>query len=231
MKRIIFAITILLVTISVSFGQTNELYLGVTMSLHNEIHSKMIYGSGYEERTSTTQFLGAGFRLQKKFKKTWGFNIGLNYVERQYEMIVPFDHCYFLQQGEGCTNILAHVDKYGYKTFEIPFGISKDVVNKDKWELYINLTLITAIDFQSFYNPYIPEMETVKNNNINIFSGSITSGLGFGYNVTKNIKINIEPFIRLIHTQRADPILITGYEEEWTYFDNSGVHLSILLKL
>jgi len=230
-KRIILISTIIWITVSTSYGQTNELYFGATISFHNEIRSRMIYGPGYEERTSVTQFFGTGIKIQKKFKKTWGYNIGLNYVKRQYEMVVPFDHCYFSQQGEGCTQILAHVDKYGYKTFEIPLGINKYFVNKDNWELYINLTAITAIDFQSYYYPYIPEMETKKNNNISLFSGSLTSGLGLGYNITKKVKINIEPFIRLIHIQREDPILITGYEEKWTYFDNFGGQLSLLFKL
>lgn len=231
MKRIIFISTIIWITVSTSYGQTNELYFGATISFHNEIRSRMIYGPGYEERTSVTQFFGTGIRIQSKFKKNWGYNIGLNYVKRQYEMVVPFDHCYFSQQGEVCTQILAHVDKYGYKTFEIPLGINKYLVNKDNWELYINLTVITAIDFQSYYYPYIPEMEIKKNNNISLFSGSLTSGLGLGYDITEKIKINIEPFIRLIHIQREDPILITGYEEKWTYFDNFGGQLLLLFKL
>jgi hypothetical protein len=191
----------------------------------------MIYGPGFEERNSLTQFFGTGIRLQKKFKETWGINIGVNYVKRQYEMIVPFNHCYFLQPGQGCTYILAHVDRYGYKTIEIPLGINKYLVTKDRWELYINLNTIIAYDFQSFYNPYIPKMETKTINEVNLFSSSLTSSVGFAYNLTKKIKINIEPFIRIIHTQRIDQILITGNEKNWTYFDNFGGHLLLLYRL
>lgn len=74
-------------------------------------------------------------------------------------------------------------------------------------------------------------MEMKKNNEVNWFSNSLTSGLGFGYNVTKKLKINIEPFVRLVHTQRIDPILITGYEEKRTNFDNYGGHLLLMIRL
>lgn len=230
-KKILSIIATILLTISSSYGQPNDLFIGASLSLHNEMRSKMIYGPGLEERNSFTQFFGTGIRAQKKFKKTWGINIGLNYVKRQYEMTIPFNHCYFLNPEEGCTYILAHVERYGYKTIEIQLGINKYLIVKDRWELYINLTAMTAFDFQSFYNPHIPKMEMKKNNEVNWFSNSLTSGLGFGYNVTKKLKINIEPFVRLVHTQRIDPILITGYEEKRTNFDNYGGHLLLMIRL
>ena len=231
MKQTILMTVTILLTTSTIFGQTNDFFIGPAFSFHNETRSKMIYGPGHEERNSSTQFFGTGIRMQKKFKNTWGLNFGLNYIKRQYEMIVPFDHCHFLEPGEGCTYILAHVDKYGYKTIEIPLGINKYLITKDKWELYININTVTAYDFQSFYNPYIPKMETKTNSEINLFSSSLTSSVGFAYNLTDKIKINVEPFIRLIHTQRIDPILITGYEKRWTNFDNFGGHFLLLYRL
>jgi len=226
---LVFVMTLL--TTSTILGQTNDLFMGITFSFHNETRSRMIYGPGYEERNSFTQFFGTGIRMQKKFKETWGLNFGLDYVKRQYEMKVPFDHCYFLLPGEGCTYILAHVDRFGYKTIEIPLGINKYLIIRDKWELYVNLNAITAYDFQSFYHPYIPKMETKTHREINLFSSSLTSSFGFVYNLTNKIKINIEPFIRLVHTQRIDPILITGYEKKWTYFDNFGGYFLLLYRL
>jgi len=230
--RVVFLLTVSFVlTTSTFFGQTNDLFVGTAFSFHNEIRSKIIYGPGREERNSSTQFFGTGIRMQKKFKNTWGINFGLNYVKRQYEMIIPFNHCYFLGPNEDCAYILAHVDKFGYKTIEIPLGINKYLITKDKWELYININTVTAYDFQSFYNPYIPKMETKTNNEINLFSNSLTSSLGITYNLTKKLKINIEPFIRIVHTQRIDPILITGYEKKWTNFDNFGGHFLLLYRL
>lgn len=230
MKRLLIIATILLTT-SAIHGQTHSFYIGPAISFDNETRSKMIYGPGLEERSSSTRSFGTGIRMQKKFKETWGLNFGLNYVRRQYEMIVPYNHCYFLKPGEGCAYFLAHVDKYGYKTMEIPLGINKYLISKDKWELYINVNAITAFDFQSFYNPYLPKSGTKTKKGINFFSGSLTSSVGLAYNITDKIKINMEPFIRVAHTQRIDPILTTGYEEKWTRFDNLGWHFLVLYRL
>lgn len=231
MKPTILMVVTILLTTSASFGQTNDLYIGPVFSFHNETRSRMIYGPGYEKRNSSTQFFGTGIRMQKKFKSAWGLNFGLNYVKRRYEMIVPFNHCFFLEPGEGCTYILAHVDKYGYKTIEIPLGINRYLIIKDKWELYINVNGVTAFDFQSFYNPFIPKIGTKTNKETNRFSTSLIGSLGFSYNLTDKIKINVEPFIRLVHTQRIDPILITGHEKRSTNFDNFGGHFLLLYRL
>lgn len=166
--------------------------------------------------------------MQKQFNRFLGLNVGLNYVERQYEMTVPYNHCYF---EEFCTSILAHVDRYGYKIIEVPLGVNLYLVSNDKWELYFNANGITAFDFQSVYHPYLPKTEARTNNDLNFFSGSLTTGLGVGYHLTEKVKINMEPFIRVIHAQRADPILITGYEKKWTNFDNLGLHLLLLYRL
>ena len=231
MKQTILMIATMLLTSLTLCGQSNNFFIGPSFSFHNETRSKMIYGSGLEERSSSTQAFGTGLRMQKKFKETWGLNFGLNYVKRQYETIIPFNHCYFLAPGEGCNYMLAHVDQYGYKTIEIPVGINKYFLTKEKWEVYFNVNVITAFDFQSFYNPYLPKTEIKTIKKVNFFSGSLTSSVGLAYSVTDRIKLNVEPFIRVVHVQRIDPILTTGYEEKWTRFDNLGWHFLVLYRL
>lgn len=85
--------------------------------------------------------------------------------------------------------------------------------------------------FQAFYNPYLPKTGIKTTTGINFFSGSLTSSVGFAYSITDKIKINFEPFLRLVHMQRIDPILTTGYEKKWTHFDNMGGHLLMLYRL
>ncbi|WPR76488.1 hypothetical protein [Algoriphagus sp. NG3] len=230
MKKTILTITtILWMTFSI-FAQTNDFFIGPAFSFQSETRSKMIYGPGYEERNSKTDFFGIGIRMQKRFMNSWGLNFGANYIKRHYEMIVPFDHCHFSEPGVSCTKILAHVEKYGYNTIEIPLGINKYIISKEKWELYMNLNAVTAYDFQSFYISYIPKMETKKKREINHFSTSLTGTIGFAYKVTDKTKFIAEPFMRLAHKQRLDPILITGREKERTNFDNHGLHLLLLYR-
>jgi hypothetical protein len=221
-------IAVFWISTSAIYGQTKGMYIGPAVSYHHETRSRMIYGPGLEERSSTTHFLGVGLRIQKQFNRTLGLNMGLNYVERQYEMTVPYNHCYF---EEFCTAILAHVDRYGYKTMEIPLGVNLYIISDEKWEFYVNASAMTAFDFQSVYHPYLPKTEARTNSDLNFFSGSMTTGLGLGYHVTEKVMMNIEPFIRVIHAQRADPILITGYEKKWTNFDNLGLHVLLLYRL
>ena len=153
MKIALSILATICLTISTSYGQTKDFFIGPSFSFHNESRNKMIYGPGLEERNSFSQFPGIGIRMQKKVNESWGVNIGLNYVKRQYEMKVPFNHCFFSSPGEFCTDILAHVDKYGYKTLEVPIGINKYLITRGRFELYLNLTGLVALDFQSFYNP------------------------------------------------------------------------------
>lgn len=226
MKNTILFLVIMWLFVLESYGQTNDFFIGPALTFHHEVRSLMIYGPGYEERISNTQFFGTGLRLQKIFNRSWGLNIGFNYVRRHYKMNIPFDYCSFLEPGENCPYVLAHVDEYGYKTIELPLGISKFFVNHANWELYFNLNVLTAYDFQSFYHPYIQE-----NNEFNLFSGSLTSGVGVSHYLTEKIKINVEPFTRIIHTQRKDQFLIVGEERAWTYFDNLGGHVLLLYRL
>src|SRR5690606_40200561 len=107
----------------------------------------MIYGPGLEERSSTTQFLGVGLRMQMQFNRLFGLNMGRNYMERQYEMIVPYNHCYF---EEFCTYILAHVDRYGYKTIDIPLGDNLYVVSNDNGDSISKLKVIQLLIFNLF---------------------------------------------------------------------------------
>lgn len=231
MKYALLISAILLLSVSAAYSQTQDFFIGPSFSYHHEYRSKMIYGPGYEERTSATQFFGAGIRLQKKFHERWGLNTGLNYVERQYEMRVPFDYCFFSQPGEFCMDYLAHVDQYGYKTIEIPIGINSYLICSKSFELYANLMTLTAFDFQSYYLPYHSKSGMERNNDLNLFSGSLTASLGFGIPLTERLKINFEPFIRLVHAQRLDPILITGYDNKLSSFDNYGGHFLLLYRL
>lgn len=231
MNKVVLVLAIFLLTVSTSFGQMKDFYVGASLSFHQESRSKMIYGPGLEERNSLSHFLGTGISVQKRLNEAWGLNVGLAYVNRQYKMEVPFNHCYFSNPGEFCTAILAHVDKYGYRTLEVPIGINRYFISNGSMEIYINVTALTAFDFQSFYNPNIIGTETVVNKEVNLFSGSLISGFGFGYHLTEKLKINLEPFVRLIHTRRQDPILITGYEDKWTHFDNLGANLVLMRRL
>jgi hypothetical protein len=227
--RLLF-IALSMLTVSTSYGQANEWFIGPVLSFHSETRSKMVYGPGRVERSSVTQFPGAGIRIQKRFNKSLGFNTGLAYVKRHYQMSVPYNHCYFLQPGEGCTKILMHVDKYGYQTLEIPLGINGYLMGNSRLELYVNATALTAFSFQSFYQPSAaPRTETISKPGW--FSHSLTSSLGVGYKLTDKIKLSIEPFVRLIHTQKTDPVLITGYENRRTYLDNLGAHIVLLTRL
>ena len=103
-------LTLLFIATSVTLAQNKGLYIGPAVSYHNETRSRMIYGPGLEERSSTTQFFGTGLRMQMQFNRLFGLNMGLNYMQRRYEMTVPYNHCYF---EEFCTAILAHVELIG----------------------------------------------------------------------------------------------------------------------
>jgi hypothetical protein len=231
MKRDLAVAVLLLLTILKSYGQQNNIYLGTSTSFHYETRSRMIYGPGRVERTSATSFLGTGIRLHKKVGHRWGVTTGATYVKRHYEMIVPFSFCSFLEPGEGCPYILATVSEFGYKTVELPLGINKYVLDIKKFELYLNLTYVVAFDLQSYYHSAIPAVGIKKLNKTQVFSNSVLSGFGCSYHLTENIKLTVEPFIRLVHTQRHDPILITGYEKRRTNLDNYGCHLLLMLRI
>jgi hypothetical protein len=229
MHKVFFSLFVTMLVSSSVLGQSNRLYIGPASSWQGESRTRMIYGPGYEERNSATRLYGYGIRAQLKFAESWGMNAGINYIRRHYEMTVPFNHCAFLEPGQGCTFILAHVDEFGYKTIEIPVGINKYFVAKDRWELYSNLNVVTAFDYASYYGAYVPDTGMFENRELNLFSGSLTGSVGIVANILPGLKVGFEPFIRLVHVQRKDPILLTGYEKPWTYFDNDGGNVLLLI--
>lgn len=230
-KRTFAVVSILLLLMLTSYGQQNTIYVGTSISLHHEIRNKMIYGPGLVNRTSATSFFGTGIRLQKKISHSWGVNTGIGYVKRHYEMIVPFNYCSFLEPGEGCPYLLAHTNKFGYKTAEVSLGVNKYLIAQNKVELYINLTSLAAFNFQSYYYSFTPAVGRKNMDQLNVYSTSLLSGLGYSYSLTERIKVTIEPFIRLIHVQRQDPILLTGHERRRTNFDNYGSHLLLMFRI
>jgi len=232
MKKATLILTAILLTGSAVFGQTDDFFVGPAFSVHNEIYLERAY-DGFEiyEKNAVAQSFAAGVRMQKKLKGDWGLNFGLNYMERAYETIVSYDHCYFSEPGLPCDFILKSIDKYGYKTIEIPLGVNKYLVTKEKWELYVNVNAITAYDVYSFYDPRLQGTETVSHNEINFSSSSLTSSAGLAYNLTNKFKINFEPFIRMIHLQRVDPVLRKNEIIKWTHFDNFGGHFLVLYRL
>lgn len=230
MKKATLILTAILLTGSTVFGQTDDFFIGTAVSVHNEIYLERA-SDGFEiyEKNTSAQHLSVGVRMQKKLKDDWGLNFGLNYLNRQYETIVSYNHCYF---SDGlCDQMLRYLDKYGYKTIEIPLGINKYLVTKEKWEFYFNVNAVTAYDVHSFYDPCFQETETITQNRINFSSSSLTSSAGLTYNLTNKLKINFEPFIRLIHLQRIDSVLRHNYENKWTHFDNFGGHFLLLYRL
>lgn len=229
MKKATLILTAILLTSSAVFGQTDDFFVGAAFSIHNEIYLERAY-DGFEiyEKNSSAQYLGTGVRMHKKLKGDWGLNFGLNYMERSYKTIVSYNHCDFPDPGLPCDDILKYLDNYGYKTIEIPLGVNKYLLTKEKWELYGNVNAVTAYDVHSFYNPRFQETGTISHNEINFSSSSLTSSAGLAYNLTNKLKINFEPFIRMIHLQRVDPVLRKNEIIKWTHFDNFGGHFLLL---
>ena len=198
--------------------------IGISTSLQFETTNQRLPN----QEASYTSFFGHGIRIQKKLNPKWEVAVGVNYVKRQYNVLVPFDHCYF-SETSFCLDYLAWLNNYGYSTFELPIGIMRQIITKDKWGLYIGCNVITAIDFQSFYNPrnYVGEHEIKRIHEIRYFSSSLTGNLGVSFLLTDKIKLNTEPFLRIVHNQRENLIIMRD-QTSITYLDNFGIHFTLL---
>lgn len=222
--RISFLLLLLLCFTNIlCLAQLNDLSIGPAVSYHRESRKRVVND---DERRSKANLFGVGVKLQKEIKENLLFNIGLNYIKRHYDISVFYDHCYFAKDPNDCFLVLKSVGEYGYRTIEIPFGITKYLDANDKWITYININSIVAIDFQSYYN----EVITNKANELHLFSGSIAGSLGIARRITARSWLHIEPFLRLINVQRNDPILF-GEEKKWTFFDDFRVQLYLMFEL
>jgi hypothetical protein len=204
------------------FSQTGGISVGVDVAYHLEARTRTLetmFHDG-EKRHSLTDFFGAGIVLQKKFSNSWGLNTGIDYVQRQYDARVYFNNCF---SGGICESILRTTGDYRYKTIEVPIGLSRYFPTAEKWEFFINLTVRTAIDFESFYGS---KNYTLKETHL--FSGSLIQNIGFTRNINGKIKLTLQPFIRLISIQRDDPILILSSERKWTFLNNYGMYVLLM---
>ncbi|PRY87954.1 hypothetical protein CLW00_10574 [Mongoliibacter ruber] len=205
-----------------SQDKSGDFYLGISTTFHTEERSRTIYGPGWEERQSINQYFGYGIRAGKKILKSWEVTLGLNYVTREYRMSVPFDHC-SLQPGQPCAHILMHTDRYGYRNIEGQLGINKYVLQRKKWDLFLSGSVVTASSLSSYYRNQFNTSKKFENRSQNRFGTSWLGGMGIGYKPNPGIKFTLEPFVRIAHEQRIDPIIITGHEEARSSFDNYGV--------
>jgi hypothetical protein len=207
------------------FSQDGGISVGVDVVYHLEARTRTLETMLHdgEERHSLTDFFGAGVVLQKKFSNSWGFNTGIDYVQRQYNARVYFDQCF---KGGVCEYILRTVGDYRYKTIEIPLGVSRYLSTGERWEFYINLTLRTAIDFESYYGS-----KKLILDETHLFSGSLVQSIGLMNNINEKLKFSFEPFIRLVNVQRDDPILILSSAKKWTFLDNIGMKILFLYRI
>ena len=217
-----FVLVFLIPTKSMSQDNTGDFYMGISTTYHTEERTRRIYGPGWEERQSNNQYLGYGIRAGKKIFKSWEVTLSINYVKREYRMSVPFDHC-SLQPGQICNDILLHTDRYGYRNIEGQLGINKYVLQGKRWDVFLSSSIVTAWSISSYYGNQFNSSDKFENNSGDFFGTSWLGGMGIGYKLTPKVKFTLEPFVRLAHKQRIDPIILTGYEEARSNFDNHGL--------
>lgn len=224
MMHKIWVIFLFIIFTANGFAQSPNRLYGISFQSQNEIRSRMIYQSPFNDNKKVDYSFGAGIRVQDKLNADWGYTIGLNYIKKTYNMRMFYDHCFDLPSGYACNMILTSVPKFGYHTIELPMGINRYFKIKNKFQFYTSLTGIICYDFQSFYG-------TQKLNKIHLFSGSIVGGVGTSYKISEGIKLAFEPFVRLLYKQKIDPIILVTLEKTWATFDNLGGSLVLMYTL
>lgn len=215
-----------MITNNVCFGQSKDISVGIGLSFQRDLQSR---NYNNEEKSSFNNSLGTGIKMIKDFNTKWGLKIEADYIKRSYEMEIPYSHCYFAEPGEQCTAIMTYLESYGYQTMGFNFGIIRYIKRNDKWKSYLNINVGTAFDFKSFYNDKYRNVEESLNE-LNIFSGSLICNIGLERKLTDQIKLNIEPFVRVVHIQREDEILYET-QKNLTGFDNFGIQLFLMFGL
>ena len=211
---------------SVCFPQSKDLSISGATSIHTEYRKRTFWNGN---RNSFAVSYGIGVELQKKFTSNWGFDLGINYFNRRYVMNITYNHCYFIDDPLDCFLIYRYVSEFGYKTLEIPFGITRYLKVNEKWETYVDLNAVMAVDFQSYYKETVREIVN-KDNELHLFSGSITGSFGVGRRFAERYVLNFEPLLRIINIQRDDPI-IDGTENKLTFLNDFGLHVSLKYEL
>jgi len=87
------------------------------------------------------------------------------------------------------------------------FSIGIDYSAHNEWEIYLKLNGAIAINLKS---NYIESYRAVTNSErkFSLFSGSLISNAGLGFKFNDELKLRIEPYLRLIHKQKIDPVLL-----------------------
>jgi hypothetical protein len=215
-----------------SLGQTRQWFASGAAVLAMERREAKIYGSGIENRTSKTFNPGVGFRasyLRRKLK----FGMGMLFVIRKYDMTRPYDHCYFNRPGEPCDFVLAHVDKYSYKTIEIPLSIDTKLLERGKLIVFGGGAYRTAFVYNASYHSYYPSTGTKnETHSFERFSTSINFQVSLHYKLSDKVNLNAEPFARIRCRQRNDKILMEqtpGWQS--SSFDSFGLLIELAYRL
>lgn len=228
--RISTAFNICIISLT-AFAQESAFYAGSVLSLVSEKRSAKIYGQGDAEKTSKT--INVGFGIKTSYvRNNLKFGMGLSLIKRNYKMVRPFDHCFFNGPGEPCDFILAHVDRYSYKTIEAPLSIDLRLFNRKKFSYFIGGSYTNAFLLQAEYHAYYPALGTKRESrNLEKFSDSLYGQISITYKTQKKLCLNLQPFVRIKCNQQRDGILLEPRSNMKTSFDSFGLLFEAVYKL
>jgi hypothetical protein len=195
-----------------ALGQERHFFIGPALSLQQE----KSFGGG--------QSWGIGLRLQKKIDKHWELNTGIKAVNRHYRSNEQINLC-ALQPGVFCHFARYQVESYGYRTLEVPLGLNRYLIHRGQWEVYFQVNLLSAFDYRSYYGALTPETNTLS-----YFSSSLTGGMGFSYRVSNGWRLTFEPFLRTVHHQRKDQVLVSRGNNQFSHVDNYGMTVLLMFR-
>jgi hypothetical protein len=211
-------------------AQRQSLDIGASLSLIKEKRSAKIYGPGLVQKTSET--INAGFGIKTSYlRNNLRLGLGLSFIERNYKMVRPFNHCYF-KPGEPCDYILAHVDRYSYQTVEVPLSLDLKIFNTERFSYYLGGSYTNAFLLQSEYHASYLALGTKKQrDNFEKFSESFYGQIGIAYRMENKIFLLIQPLVRVNCKQKGDQILMESGSWLETSFDSFGVILGANYRL
>lgn len=210
-------------------AQNKGFQFGGSLGIVAETKTVQVYGPGWDPRTSKTVSPAVGLKAAYVWEKT-RLTAGISYAPRRYKMKRPFNYCAFLEPGEDCPEILAHVDRYRYETIEFPVSFDIRLMHTRRFCYYVGASTVHSIYYKSVYDPYIPATDKKTHpENLKTFSSSIRGQLGITYHPNKKWMVNAQPFITITSKQKGDTILFepAGFKETW--WNSFGLVLDFLM--
>ena len=193
-------------------AQKSDLSLSVRMPIQIDFQKAEITYGPYKIQNNTAFNFGVESILESGVFARVSVSAGLGYFRQRFNIKCPYDH-QILNPGTDSLPIVVSTSNYDYNLLRLPIG-ARYFFSSTASSLSFGIEYIPAFSMSGVYNGGKPfESARYKQTKFAFYSHALTLSARVPLKTKSVNRFNIEPFIRIIHSYKGDPVLFENDDQ------------------